>query len=180
MILWRENPPLVKFSPTFRDSFLRITATHPTQTTLRNRSRSAHQAIAAPRWKTALTKTISSPSARRFANIGKHKGYTGPLYLGMDTTPFPEPALSTAIEVMAANGVELFIHAGRGYTPTPVISHAILQHNRGRKTGLADGVVITPSHNPPDDGGFKYNPQWWPGRRGYHVCRAKSRQRHHC
>ncbi|MCO5195877.1 MAG: phosphoglucomutase (alpha-D-glucose-1,6-bisphosphate-dependent) [Anaerolineae bacterium] len=104
-----------------------------------------------------LNETISSPSARRFANIGT-QGYTGPLYLGMDTHALSEPALSTAIEVMAANGVELFIHAGRGYTPTPVISHAILQHNRGRKTSLADGVVITPSHNPPDDGGFKYNP----------------------
>ncbi|MCO5183612.1 MAG: phosphoglucomutase (alpha-D-glucose-1,6-bisphosphate-dependent) [Anaerolineae bacterium] len=86
------------------------------------------------------------------------QGYTGPLYLGMDTHALSEPALSTAIEVMAAYGVELFIQAGRGYTPTPVISHAILQHNRGRKTSLADGVVITPSHNPPDDGGFKYNP----------------------
>jgi phosphoglucomutase len=86
------------------------------------------------------------------------KGYTGPLYLGMDTHALSEPALRTAIEVLAANQVELFIQAGLGYTPTPVISHAILAYNRNRTTGLADGVVITPSHNPPDNGGFKYNP----------------------
>lgn len=86
------------------------------------------------------------------------EGVDGPLYLGMDTHALSEPALSTAIEVFAANGLELVIQAGRGYTPTPVISHAILTHNRGRRTALADGVVITPSHNPPDDGGFKYNP----------------------
>ncbi len=83
---------------------------------------------------------------------------TGPLYAGMDTHALSEPALYTALEVFAANGVEVVIQAGRGYTPTPVISHAILTHNRGRRTGLADGVVITPSHNPPSDGGFKYNP----------------------
>jgi len=83
---------------------------------------------------------------------------TGPLYLGMDTHALSEPALSSAVEVFAANGVEIVVQQGLGYTPTPVISHAILAHNRGRKTGLADGVVITPSHNPPGDGGFKYNP----------------------
>jgi phosphoglucomutase len=82
----------------------------------------------------------------------------GPLYLGMDTHALSEPALASAIEVFAANGVELFVQAGLGYTPTPAISHAILTYNRGRTSGLADGVVITPSHNPPDDGGFKYNP----------------------
>lgn len=82
----------------------------------------------------------------------------GPLYLGMDTHALSEPAQATAVEVFAANGVELFIQAGMGYTPTPVISHAILTYNRGRNSGLADGVVITPSHNPPADGGFKYNP----------------------
>lgn len=82
----------------------------------------------------------------------------GPLYLGMDTHALSEPALASAVEVFAANGVELFVQAGLGYTPTPAISHAILTYNRGRSTGLADGVVITPSHNPPDDGGFKYNP----------------------
>lgn len=85
-------------------------------------------------------------------------GITGPLYLGMDTHVLSEPALYTAVEVFAANDVQVFIQAGLGYTPTPVISHAILTYNRGRKDGLADGVVITPSHNPPGDGGFKYNP----------------------
>jgi phosphoglucomutase len=82
----------------------------------------------------------------------------GPLYLGMDTHALSEPALATAIEVFAANGVELRVQTGLGYTPTPAVSHAILTYNRGRTTGLADGVVITPSHNPPEDGGFKYNP----------------------
>jgi phosphoglucomutase len=86
------------------------------------------------------------------------QGVTGPLFIGMDSHALSEPALSTAIEVFAANGVELMVQAGRGYTPTPAISHAILTHNRGRSAGLADGVVITPSHNPPSDGGFKYNP----------------------
>ncbi|MCL4263763.1 MAG: phosphoglucomutase (alpha-D-glucose-1,6-bisphosphate-dependent) [Anaerolineae bacterium] len=85
-------------------------------------------------------------------------GITGPLYLGMDTHALSEPALCTAVEVFAANDVQVFIQAGLGYTPTPVISHAILTYNRERKEGLADGVVITPSHNPPGDGGFKYNP----------------------
>ena len=83
---------------------------------------------------------------------------SGPLYLGMDTHALSEPAQRTAIEVFSANGVEIVIQQGPGYTPTPVISHAILTYNRGRNSGLADGVVITPSHNPPEDGGFKYNP----------------------
>jgi phosphoglucomutase len=86
------------------------------------------------------------------------QGISGPLYLGMDPHALSEPALYTALEVFAANGVETVIQAGLGYTPTPVISHAILSYNRGRAHGLADGVVITPSHNPPQDGGFKYNP----------------------
>jgi phosphoglucomutase len=86
------------------------------------------------------------------------EGIRGPLYLGMDTHALSEPAHRTTIEVLAANGVELFIQKGGGYTPTPVISHAILSYNRGRDPTLADGIVITPSHNPPDDGGFKYNP----------------------
>ncbi len=86
------------------------------------------------------------------------EGITGPLYLGMDTHALSEPALCTAVEVFAANEVPVFIQAGLGYTPTPVISHAILTYNRDRTAGLADGVVITPSHNPPGDGGFKYNP----------------------
>ena len=84
------------------------------------------------------------------------QGVTGPLFLGMDTHALSEPAQATAIEVLAANGVDTRI--SQDFTPTPVISHAILTHNRGRTSGLADGVVITPSHNPPGDGGIKYNP----------------------
>jgi phosphoglucomutase len=83
---------------------------------------------------------------------------TGPLYLGMDTHALSVPALASALEVFAANGVEVMIAEGDDYTPTPAISHAILTYNAGRPKGLADGVVITPSHNPPHDGGFKYNP----------------------
>jgi phosphoglucomutase len=82
----------------------------------------------------------------------------GPLFLGVDTHALSMPAFASSLEVLAANGVEVMIAAGDEYTPTPVISHAILTYNRERKTGLADGIVITPSHNPPDDGGFKYNP----------------------
>ena len=82
----------------------------------------------------------------------------GPLFLGMDTHALSEPAFATALEVLAANGVEVMIDSQGGYTPTPAISHAILTYNRGRTSGLADGIVITPSHNPPEDGGFKYNP----------------------
>ncbi|HOY43180.1 MAG TPA: phosphoglucomutase (alpha-D-glucose-1,6-bisphosphate-dependent) [bacterium] len=88
----------------------------------------------------------------------RRQGIDGPLFLGMDTHALSEPAFITAVEVMAANGVKLIVQRGRGYLPTPVISHAILTYNRGRSSGLADGVVITPSHNPPTDGGFKYNP----------------------
>jgi phosphoglucomutase len=86
------------------------------------------------------------------------QGITGPMFIGMDTHALSEAALASAIEVFAGNEQEIMVDAGAGYTPTPVISHAILNYNRGRTTGLADGVVITPSHNPPDDGGFKYNP----------------------
>ena len=88
----------------------------------------------------------------------RQAGIDGPLFLGMDTHALSEPAFSTAIEVFAANGVETMIDHLGGYTPTPVISHAILAYNRGRESGLADGAVISPSHNPPEDGGFKYNP----------------------
>ena len=76
----------------------------------------------------------------------------------MDTHALSVPAVASALEVLAANGVDVMIAAGDEYTPTPAVSHAILTYNRGRKTGLADGIVITPSHNPPQDGGFKYNP----------------------
>lgn len=86
------------------------------------------------------------------------QGIDGPLYLGIDTHALSEPALTSALEVLAANGVEVMLADKDEYTPTPVISHAILSYNRGRAAGLADGIVITPSHNPPDSGGFKYNP----------------------
>src|SRR5581483_10341559 len=86
------------------------------------------------------------------------QGIDGPLFMGKDTHAVSGPAQRTALEVLAANGVETVIQRGDGVTPTPVISHAILVHNRGRKDRFADGIVITPSHNPPEDGGFKYNP----------------------
>jgi phosphoglucomutase len=85
-------------------------------------------------------------------------GIAGPLYIGKDTHALSEPAFTSALEVLAANGVETMIDSDDGYTPTPAVSHAILSFNIGRTTGLADGIVITPSHNPPEDGGFKYNP----------------------
>ncbi len=88
----------------------------------------------------------------------KSTGAPGPLFLGMDTHALSKPAMATAIEVLAANGVDVMVQKGQGFTPTPVISHAILTFNKGKKQGLADGVVVTPSHNPPEDGGFKYNP----------------------
>jgi phosphoglucomutase len=88
----------------------------------------------------------------------KSQGTTGPLFLGMDTHALSRPAFDTALEVLAANGVEVMIDQDGGYTPTPVISHAILTYNRGRASGQSDGIVITPSHNPPEDGGIKYNP----------------------
>lgn len=87
-----------------------------------------------------------------------HKGINGPLFLGKDTHALSEPAMITSLEVFAANGVEVRIQSEGGFTPTPVISHAIISYNQGRSSGFADGVVITPSHNPPQDGGFKYNP----------------------
>jgi phosphoglucomutase len=86
------------------------------------------------------------------------QGVTGPLFIGIDPHALSEPALASAVEVFAANEQEIVVDADSGYTPTPVISHAILNYNQGRTSGLADGVVITPSHNPPEDGGFKYNP----------------------
>src|SRR5262245_40248792 len=88
----------------------------------------------------------------------RSKGYDGPLYMGKDTHAVSGPAQRTALEVLAANGVETIVQKDDGFTPTPVISRAILVYNRNRKAHLADGIVITPSHNPPADGGFKYNP----------------------
>jgi phosphoglucomutase len=88
----------------------------------------------------------------------KEQKIDGPLFLGMDTHALSAPALKSALEVLAANGVTVMLSEGDEYTPTPAISHAILTYNRGRTSGLADGIVITPSHNPPSEGGFKYNP----------------------
>ena len=85
-------------------------------------------------------------------------GTTGPLFIGKDTHALSAPAQRSALEVLAANGIQVRMDQADGYTPTPVISHAILTTNQGRTSGLADGIVITPSHNPPEDGGFKYNP----------------------
>jgi phosphoglucomutase len=96
--------------------------------------------------------------AQAICDYRSAQGIDGPLFMGMDTHALSVAAQNTALEVLAANGVETVIQGGGRFTPTPVISHAILTHNRGRTTGLADGVVITPSHNPPPDGGFKYNP----------------------
>jgi phosphoglucomutase len=86
------------------------------------------------------------------------KGITGPLFLGSDTHALSAPACRTALEVLTAHGVDVLVAAGATFTPTPVVSHAILRHNRGRRRAVADGIVMTPSHNPPEDGGFKYNP----------------------
>ena len=88
----------------------------------------------------------------------QHQGIDGPLFLGIDTHALSEPAYATALEVLAANGVEVMLAKDDEYTPTPAVSHAILTYNRGRTDGFADGIVITPSHNPPESGGFKYNP----------------------
>src|SRR5439155_26751666 len=91
-------------------------------------------------------------------DYGRQHGTGGPLYMGRDTHALSGHAQRTALEVLAANRVETVIQRDDGVTPTPVISHAILGYNRGRTTGLADGIVVTPSHNPPEDGGMKYNP----------------------
>jgi phosphoglucomutase len=88
----------------------------------------------------------------------KQNGIAGPLFLGIDTHALSEPAFASALEVLAANDIAVMISLGREYTPTPVISHAILNYNKSKPAGLADGIVVTPSHNPPEDGGFKYNP----------------------
>src|SRR5271154_2727708 len=87
----------------------------------------------------------------------KRHDISGPLFLGIDTHALSVPACASVLEVLAANGVDVMLAEHDEYTPTPAVSHAILNYNRGRTTGFADGIVITPSHNPPDNGGFKYN-----------------------
>ena len=110
----------------------------------------------------SLTRTFNQAHilaiTQAICSYRKQQRTDGPLFLGKDTHALSEPAFVSALEVLAANDVDVMIDAGDDYTPTPVISHAILTYNRGRTDGLADGIVITPSHNPPEDGGFKYNP----------------------
>ncbi|EST19586.1 phosphoglucomutase (alpha-D-glucose-1,6-bisphosphate-dependent) [Streptomyces roseochromogenus] len=107
---------------------------------------------------TAFNEDHIAATSQAICEYRTAQGTDGPLFLGADTHALSEPAKVTALEVFAANGVTVRIDSADGYTPTPAVSHAILTHNRGRASGLADGVVVTPSHNPPADGGFKYNP----------------------
>jgi len=106
----------------------------------------------------SLTEAHILAITQAICDYRREQGISGPLYLGKDTHALSRLAERSAVEVLAANGIETFLQAGDGYTPTPVISHAILVHNRGRSGAQADGIVATPSHNPPQDGGFKYNP----------------------
>jgi phosphoglucomutase len=108
--------------------------------------------------RTAFNEDHIAATSQAIVEYRRAQGTDGPLFLGRDTHALSEPAMITALEVFAANDVLTLIDSRDGYTPTPSVSRAILAHNRGRATGLADGVVVTPSHNPPDDGGFKYNP----------------------
>ncbi|MFF7755381.1 phosphoglucomutase (alpha-D-glucose-1,6-bisphosphate-dependent) [Streptomyces sp. NPDC007971] len=107
---------------------------------------------------TAFNEDHIAATSQAICEYRASQGVDGPLFLGADTHALSEPARVTALEVFAANGVTVLVDSADGYTPTPAVSHAILTHNRGRASGLADGVVVTPSHNPPADGGFKYNP----------------------
>ncbi|MBO4253996.1 phosphoglucomutase (alpha-D-glucose-1,6-bisphosphate-dependent) [Streptomyces griseorubiginosus] len=107
---------------------------------------------------TAFNDDHIAATSQAICEYRARQGTDGPLFLGADSHALSEPAQVTALEVFAANGVTVLIDSADGYTPTPAVSHAILTHNRGRASGLADGVVVTPSHNPPADGGFKYNP----------------------
>lgn len=106
----------------------------------------------------AFTESHIKAVSQALAEYRQSKGITGPLFIGMDTHALSEAALASAVQVLAANGVKVRVQQGLGYTPTPVVSHAILTYNRAGHADQADGVVITPSHNPPEDGGFKYNP----------------------
>ncbi|MFF4621385.1 phosphoglucomutase (alpha-D-glucose-1,6-bisphosphate-dependent) [Nonomuraea jabiensis] len=108
--------------------------------------------------KTAFNEDHILATTQAICEYRRMQGTDGPLFLGVDTHALSEPARVSALEVLVANGVQVLIDSRDGYTPTPSVSHAILRHNRGRTAGLADGIVITPSHNPPSDGGFKYNP----------------------
>ena len=107
---------------------------------------------------TAFNEAHIAATSLAVCDYRARQGTTGPLYLGIDSHALSEPAQATALEVLAANGVTVLIDSQDGYTPTPAVSHAIVAHNKGRTADLADGIVVTPSHNPPGDGGFKYNP----------------------
>jgi phosphoglucomutase len=109
-------------------------------------------------FKRSFNKSHILAICQAISDYRKSQGTAGPLFLGMDTHALSQPAFETALDVLTANAVEIMIDQDGGYTPTPVISHAILTYNRGRSTGRSDGIVITPSHNPPEDGGIKYNP----------------------
>ena len=127
------------------------------------RARAAGLASAPPgtagrRWRPRSTRTTSSPPARRSASTAPEQGIDGPLFLGADTHALSEPATVSALEVFVANDVTVLVDSRGGYTPTPSLSRAILAHNASGPAHRADGVVVTPSHNPPADGGFKYNP----------------------
>ena len=134
------------------------TSASPTWATAGSASPSAPAATAARPATAPSPRRTSWPSPRPSATTAATEGIDGPLFMGKDTHALSGPAQRTALEVLAANGVETVIQRDDGVTPTPVISRAILVHNRGRHEHLADGIVITPSHNPPADGGFKYNP----------------------
>ena len=114
--------------------------------------------------KTSFNDTHIAATTQAICDYRREQGYDGPLFIGRDTHALSEPAWATALEVLAANEVTVLVDDRDGYTPTPAVSHAIIRANGGRSTGagLADGIVVTPSHNPPADGGFKYNP---PARR---------------
>jgi phosphoglucomutase len=105
----------------------------------------------------AFTESHILATTQAICHYRRDQGIDGPVFLGIDTHALSESAFGSALEVLAANGIDTMIDASGGYTPTPAVSHAILSYNTGRTTGLADGIVITPSHNPPEDGGFKYN-----------------------
>ncbi|MCW2710772.1 MAG: pgm, partial [Marmoricola sp.] len=108
--------------------------------------------------KTSFNETHILATTQAICDYRRDQRYDGPLFIGRDTHGLSEPAWVTALEVLVANDVAVLVDDRDGYTPTPAVSHAILRANRGRKDGLADGIVVTPSHNPPSDGGFKYNP----------------------
>src|SRR6188508_2680951 len=108
--------------------------------------------------RTSFNETHIVATTQAICDYRKEQGYDGPLFMGRDTHGLSEPAWASALEVLVANDVTVLVDDRDGYTPTPAVSHAILRANKGRSKGLADGIVVTPSHNPPSDGGFKYNP----------------------